>query len=121
MSKILIVEDESALYSALKDKFEREGYEVTVAVDGQAGLQKALSNRPDIVLLDIFMPVKSGMIMIDDMKKNESLKDVPIVLLTNLTNPNLMKQAIEKGVKDYLIKSDWKIDDIVKLVKDRIG
>ena len=121
MSKILIVEDEISLANALKDKLEREGYETVIAVNGQEGIDKAVKTHPDAILLDIIMPVKDGITMLKEMKTIESIKDIPVVLLTNLSDSNTTMQAISNGVHDYLIKSDWKIDDVVKVIAEKVA
>lgn len=121
MNKILVVEDESALSSALKDKLTREGFEVTVAKDGQEGLSRALADHPDLILLDIVMPVMDGMTMLYALRKDPWGKNVTVILLTNLFDTEKIAQSLERGVYDYLVKSDWTLEDIVKKVKLKLG
>ncbi len=122
MKKVLIIDDDKILLRALSDKFQREGYEVIAAADGNEGLQKITGvDKPDIVLLDIVMPVKDGITMLKEMRAMDFVKDIPVILLTNLSDATNTMQAVQNGVHDYLIKSDWKIDDVVKVVAERIG
>ena len=119
--KILIVEDELSLLNVLTSKFEKEGFTVLKAVNGLEGLRVIEQETPDIVLLDIIMPVMDGMTMLKRMKEEEWGKDIPVILLTNLSDSNKIAEATKSGVYDYLVKADWKIDDVAKKVKSRLG
>lgn len=116
MKKILIIEDEKSLISALSDKFKKVGYEVLEAADGQLGLDMAIKEHPDLILLDIVMPVMDGMKVLENLRKDDWGKKARIILLTNLSDAEKEAECRNQGAHDYLIKSDWKIDDIVKKV-----
>ncbi len=118
--KILIVEDESSLRNALRDKFGREGFLVLDAKDGEAGLALALKETPDIILLDIVMPKMDGMSMLKALReKNDWGKQVPVMLLTNLgaDDENIMKVISKDNYVCYLVKSNWAIGEIIEKVK----
>jgi DNA-binding response OmpR family regulator len=116
-NKILIIEDEPTLRNALVDKFIREGLIVISANDGKEGLESALKNRPDLILLDIIMPIMDGMTMLTELRKDNWGKSIPVILLTNLSEPKKnIKSKVEETKTDYMMKSDWKIKDIVKRV-----
>lgn len=121
MKKILIIEDEDVLIDALFDKFTGSGFEVIKAKDGQEGYTSAIKHHPDLILLDIIMPVMDGMSMLEKLRSDPWGKDVKVILLTNLSDPGKVKQSLSKGVRDYLIKSDWKLDDIVKKVREKLN
>lgn len=121
MKKILIVEDEPGLLNALVDKFTHEGFVVLSAKDGQEGLEVALPEHPDLILLDIIMPVMDGMTMLRDLRKDPWGKNVPVILLTNLSEAEKVAESLSQGVYYYLVKSDWKLEDIVKKVKEKLG
>lgn len=116
--KILIVEDEISLLAALTDKFTREGYEVITSINGKDGLKSALGNHPDIILLDIVMPVMDGITMLHKLREDDWGKNVKVILLTNLSNPQPGKvtQTLLKSASGYLVKSDWKIMNVVNQV-----
>lgn len=116
--KILIVEDEISLLAALTDKFTREGYEVITSINGKDGLKSALGNHPDIILLDIVMPVMDGITMLHKLREDDWGKNVKVILLTNLSNPQPGKvtQILIKSASGYLVKSDWKIMNVVNQV-----
>lgn len=118
--KILIVEDEIALRQALADKFSREGFQVVQAKDGEEGLIMAIKNQPDIILLDIIMPKVDGLTMLKNLRLNDWGKNVPVLMLTNLNDAENVAKAMENGVYDFLVKSDWRLDELVTRVKDKL-
>jgi DNA-binding response OmpR family regulator len=121
MKKILIIEDERALAGAVKEKLENSGYEVLIAKNGEEGLRMIYGDKPDLVLLDIVMPVMDGMTMLEKLRKEEWGKDMKVILLTNLEGPEERSTANEYGANDYLVKSDWKLEDILEKVKEVLG
>lgn len=118
--KILIVEDEISLLNVLTDKLTKEGYNVIKAIDGEDGLKLALSELPDLILLDINMPVMDGITMLKLLRKEDAGKKIEVVMLTNFSEYKLLVEAMEQGAHDYLVKSDWKLEDVVKLVHDKL-
>ena len=123
MAKILIVEDEEDMRQALVDKLTREGFDTLEAQDGESGLTVALREQPDLILLDIIMPKMDGMTMMKKLREDAWGKKVPIILLTNLsaTEEKIIKGIVENEPSYYLVKSDWKIEDVVLKVKERLG
>lgn len=121
MKKILIVEDEQALLDLLVEKFEAESFEVIVAVDGKKGLKKIEEEKPDLVLLDIIMPVLDGMSVLTEMRKQDWGKSIPVIVLSNLSDEEKVAECEKQGIYEYLIKSDWQMDDVVKKVKKKLG
>ncbi|EKE21421.1 MAG: Two component transcriptional regulator, LuxR family [uncultured bacterium] len=115
--KILVVEDEAPLSRALKDKFESEGFEVMVAENGAVGLEVAFKELPDMILLDIAMPVMDGLEMLKLLKENEVGKNLKVIILTNYGDMDKFMEAKELGANDYLVKADWGMSDIVEKVK----
>jgi len=118
--KILLVEDEAPLLKVLEDRFLQEGFVVFKASDGAEGYKIALENRPDIILLDILLPLVNGLEMLKKIRENKAGEDIPVLILTNLNDMQSIKQALENEAYDYLVKSDWKLDDLVKKVKERL-
>ncbi len=119
--KILIVEDEQDIRQTLVDKFTDEGFDVFNAENGKKGLELALKEHPDLILLDIIMPVMDGITMAEKMREDKWGKNVSIIMLTNLSDVEKVSKVLESGVYEYLIKSDWKIADLVKRVKEKLG
>ncbi len=118
--KILIVEDELDLLGVLSQKFEMEKFEVLEAANGQIGLEQALRNHPDLILLNILMPVMDGMTMLGKLREDSWGKEVPVILLTNLSDEKKVAEAMKKGVYDYLVKADWNINDVVSKVRSKL-
>ena len=119
--KILIVEDEVSLRRILADKFESEGMRVLTASDGEQGLEMALEERPDIILLDIIMPKKDGITMLRELRADERGKNIKTILLTNIGDADEMLANASKGVCSFLVKSNWDIKDISQKVKECLG
>jgi DNA-binding response OmpR family regulator len=120
VKKILIVEDESTLRKAIKKKLEKEGFQVFEAANGVQGLDLAQKEKPDLVLLDIVMPVKDGIQMLRELRQDEWGKTVEVIMLTNLSDAKKELESFQQGVAEYLVKSDWKISDLVKKIKNKL-
>ena len=118
--KILIVEDEATLRHALRDELKRERYIILEAENGKKGLETAKKEHPDLILTDIVMPKMNGLKMLDELRKDKWGKNANIIILTVLNEDKKVIDALEKGVYDYLVKADWKIEDIAKKVKEKL-
>ena len=124
MKKILIVEDEASLRSRLVSRFQQEeGFAVFESGDGIDALNVAFREKPDVILLDIILPGMHGLNVLKQIR-NEGEgwgKNVPILMLTNLSDSEIVAQAAERDSFDFLVKEDWPLDDIVSKVKQRTG
>lgn len=121
MKKILIAEDEVALQDALQKAFAAEGYVVEQAFDGEEALLKAKSGKPDIMLLDLVMPKKHGFEVLEEIKVDEELKRIPVLVLTNLEESEDVMKAIELGARGYLIKANYALKEVLSKVKEVLG
>ena len=115
--KILIVEDEEVLALVLKEKLELDHFEVQTAADGEAGLAAVGSFRPDFILLDLVMPKKTGMEVLEELKASPQFKDIPVIVLSNLDTDADIKKALALGALDYFVKAHHPINEIVEKVK----
>ncbi|HEU0085631.1 MAG TPA: response regulator [Candidatus Paceibacterota bacterium] len=120
MKKILIVEDERALLRALVEKLSRENLLVFQAGNGEEGLEMALKEHPDIILLDIVMPKMDGITMLKKLREDGWGKTAKIILLTNLSSNEKTAEALALGTNEYLIKTDWEIADVVAKVREHL-
>lgn len=118
--KILLVEDEEAIRTVLADKLRREGFQVIEGKDGEEGLSLSLREHPDLILLDIVMPKMDGLTVLKKLREDEWGKEVKVILLTNLSDVDKVAEALHGGSYNYLVKSDWKIEDVVKKVKEEL-
>jgi CheY-like chemotaxis protein len=115
--KILISDDDQFYRKIYKHKFELLKYEVELAENGEEALEKIKTFKPDIVLLDIMMPKMNGYDTLDAMHKDEEMKDIPVIMLTNLSSGQDTSVAKEKGAKALMIKSDVTPDEVVEKVE----
>ena len=119
--KILIVEDDSALLKALSTKFVKEGYQILEARDGEEGLNFALHEQPDLILLDLLMPKVDGLTMLKTLRENPWGKLVPVIVLTNSVEAAKLKESMELKANNYFIKTKISLDEVVAKVKQKIG
>ena len=117
---LVVAEDDALLLRSLKDRFEQEGFVVFQAQNGVEAVKFSLEHHPDIILLDIVMPIMDGMTVLKHLREDEWGKKVPIILLTNLSDSEKVAEAVSQGVYDFLIKIDWKLDDLVKKVRSQL-
>jgi len=118
---ILVVEDDVALKTALAKKMNEEGFSVLEANNGKEGLEIAKKDHPDLILLDIIMPVMDGMTMLKELRKDNWGKNATVIFLTNLSEEGKMSEAEELGSSAYLIKTDWSLSDLVKKIKEKLN
>ena len=116
--RILIIEDEKPLAHALELKMTHEGYETLVANSGEEGLKEALTDKYDLILLDLILPGMDGFSILQELR-SKKVKTM-VIILSNLGQDEDRKKAEELGVKQYLVKSNVPLADIVKVVKDCI-
>jgi len=119
--KILIAEDEKPLQKAISTKLGLSGFEVYVAGNGKECLDIAFEKKPDLILLDINMPEMDGITALKELKNNSKTSSIPIIMLTNYGESEKVSEVLAQGPCDYLIKSDWKLEDIVAKIKEKIG
>lgn len=121
--KVLIVEDDQFLRDLLENKLKREGFEVTLAIDGPEGLEKIKKTRPDVVLLDIILPGISGFDILKTVRQDVTMDmaTIPIILLSNLGQESDIEKGRVLGADDYLIKSNFTIDEIIVKIKNLLA
>lgn len=117
---ILLVEDEQSLREVIAEKLQHEGFAVVEAGNGQEGLDVALARHPNLILLDIVMPVMNGLEMLKKLREDEWGGHVPVILLTNVNDVGKEFESMEMGAFGYLVKSNWKIDDIITKIKETL-
>ena len=119
---VLVVEDEVALSRVLSIKLASEGFHVLSAHDGEAGLTMALGRKPDLIILDIQMPVIDGIAMLKRLRADRWGKDAKVIVWTNLDHDSdKLAEAVEHNVAEYLTKTDWSLDKIADKVKEKLS
>lgn len=118
MKKILIIEDEQTLIKALVQSLGESGYKIETAEDGEEGIKKIKSFKPDLVLLDLILPKMDGFSVLAEMKKDPKLSDIKVIVLTNLSD--VADKVLKMGASDCLIKSDFSVDQIKKAIYSKL-
>jgi DNA-binding response OmpR family regulator len=121
MKKVLLIEDDPFLSSLLKNRFAKEGLEVMHARDGQEALDALQTFKPDIILLDIILPKKSGFEVMEGIRQDPQLQNAPIIIISNLGQPEDVQKGQELGAVEYFIKAKTSIDDLVGNVVSFLG
>lgn len=115
--KILIIEDDRSLQNALVEIIRQEGFESESALDGEEGLAKIKTFQPDLILLDIILPKKDGFEVLAEIKKDGTLKNIPVLILTNLEEVDNVQKALDLGATNYMVKSDFSLKDVVEKIR----
>jgi len=121
MKKVLLIEDEKIMVDLLQRKLTQEGYEVSVAYDGDEGLKMMKEVKPNLILLDIIMPKMSGFEVMEEIKKDRELKKIPIVVISNSGQPVEIDKAQKLGARDWLIKTEFDPQEVIDKVIKQIG
>src|SRR3989344_1953875 len=115
--KILIIEDDKFLRDLISQKLQHDGFAVKEATDGESGLEAALQDPPDLILLDLILPRLDGFAVLEKIKKDEKLKKTPVLVLSNLGQKDDVSRAILLGAEDFLIKSNFTLGEVVEKIK----
>ena len=115
--KILFVEDEEVLVQKLSQRLIKEEFRVFTARNGREGLGVALTQKPDLIVLDLLLPVMDGIEMLQELRKSEFGKTAQVLILSNLSNEKIAKQAKDLGVIEYLVKTDLKLSEVAARIK----
>lgn len=118
--KILIVEDDNFLVKAYQIKFDRAGFDVVIAVSGDEGIEMAKKNMPALIVLDLMLPKMNGFEFLETIKKDEKLKNIPVITLSNLGQKSDIEKAMSLGAAQYFIKTDHTLEEIIKEIKKYI-
>ena len=117
---IAIIEDDPVLAKTLEDALKDAGYKTVRADNGKTGLALVLKEHPDLILLDIVMPQMDGITMLNSLRQDYWGGDVPVIVLSNLSEPAEITEALAHSAFDYLVKSSWKLNDVVKKVESKL-
>jgi len=102
--KILVVDDEPKIVQTLQDRLEMNGYEVFCAYNGKEGLEKALDKKPDVILLDLLMPIMNGHEMLEALRQEPEGEDIAVIILTARSQKQDVERATASGISDYIVK-----------------
>jgi two-component system, OmpR family, alkaline phosphatase synthesis response regulator PhoP len=114
---IILIEDDSVLAEMYVQKFTREGFGISHALDGDEGIKLIRAKRPDLVLLDIMMPKKSGIEVLQELRDAPETKDVAVVLLSNVGDQEYIDKGMALGASGYLLKSNYTPSEVVDKIR----
>jgi len=115
--KVMIVEDDVVLVNALTLALEDEGYNIIVATDGEEAEKMIFREKPDLILLDLLLPIKSGFEVLKAVRNNPDTKNIAVVILTNFEQETSVDEGLRLGAKDYIVKANIDIKDVPVVVK----
>lgn len=116
--KILLIEDEQGLARMYKHMFETNGVEMELALTAEEGRQKLEESRPDLILLDILLPKKSGLEFLAEIRAEEEFKDLPVIVLSNYDAVETKTKAEKFGIEAYLMKADYTPSQLKEKVQE---
>lgn len=116
--KILMIEDDIFLRKIYRDQLTSQGFEFSEATNGIEGLHKIMSDKPDLILLDLMLPMKNGFDVLSEIKSNPVIKDIPVIILTNLGQESDIKEGLALGAIDYIIKSESRLSEVIQRIKN---
>ena len=118
---ILLVDDDPVIMMVYQAGLQRAGYNVLVAKNGQAGLELAATGHPDLILLDVRMPVLDGIEVLARLAADSASRDIPVVMLSNYSEPAIVKKALALGAKQYLVKVGVTPAEVAGVVAQWLG
>ncbi|PIU15505.1 hypothetical protein COT20_01550 [bacterium (Candidatus Gribaldobacteria) CG08_land_8_20_14_0_20_39_15] len=118
---ILIIEDEDIILDLLSRQLKAENYIVYTAKDGEVGLAMIKEIKPDLILLDVIMPQKNGFEVLEEKQKDISIKDIPVIIISNSGQPVEIAKAQSMGVNTWLIKTEFDPKEVKEKIKKQIG
>lgn len=121
MTKIAIIEDDPTINQMYRMKFEAAGFDVQLASDGQRGVSLVEAFCPDLILLDMQMPVMTGHQALAQIRAAEWGKDIPVIILTNMGEEESPKELRDLGIESYIVKADLTPSQVVERVKETLG
>lgn len=117
MKKILIIEDEAALLYALSASLQVDGFDVVTANNGREGLKFAKSEKPNLIILDLRLPEMDGFEVLENLKKEKSMKTIPVMIVTNIGEKEAEEKCKKLGAAEYIVKADHSLHEISETIK----
>ena len=114
---VLMIEDDIFLWKVYKDQLDRAGINFVGATNGVEGLHKIAAEKPDLILLDLMLPIKNGFDVLEEIKSDQTTKHIPVIILTNLGQQSDIEQGLAMGAEDYLIKTDVRVSETIDKIK----
>jgi two-component system, OmpR family, alkaline phosphatase synthesis response regulator PhoP len=119
--KIVLVDDEPFATIAYTDALSHAGFTVAVAHDGEDAMPLIKKEMPDAVVLDLIMPRKDGMTVLSELKNDPNLKNIPVIVVSNLSQETNIEEAKKMGAADYIVKTDISLKELVERISKQLG
>ncbi len=116
--KILVIEDDKFLRELIVRKLSDDGFATAEAMDGEEGIKKVKEEKPNLILLDLILPSIDGFEVLSQIKKDENLKSIPVIILSNLGQKEEVEKGLKMGAVDYLIKAHFTPGEIIEKIKN---
>lgn len=116
--KVAIVEDDPAISMVMKNKLERKKYEVVAITSGEEAIRRLPLEKPDLIYLDLILPAHDGVEVLKSLRSEPETKNTPVVVFSNLGQPEDISRVEKYGVRDYLVKSNISIDEAVENIEE---
>lgn len=120
MKKLLIIDDDQIVIKSISSQFDSNHVIVSSANNGESGLDLAIKEHPDLILLDLVMPKMDGMTMLRLLRQDDWGKTANVVILTNLSDQEKVAEVVDEQSYDYLVKVNWNVNDVVNLIKKKL-
>ncbi len=121
MKKIFVLEDEKILFNVLLQKLRKAGFVAVGSEDGADGVRRIKDEKPDLLLLDIMLPGKGGFEVLEELRKDEATKNLPVIIISNSGQPVEIERGIKLGVRDYLIKAEFDPAEVIEKIEKVLG
>ncbi len=115
--KILIIEDEGPMQKALLIEGKRQNFDIVSSSSGEDGLNLAKKIKPDLIALDMVLPIMDGFTVLTKLRQDESTKNIPVIILSNLGHEDDKIKALKNGAQDYIIKATTKLEEVFEVFK----
>lgn len=119
--KILLIEDEPVLVDLFRYKFSKEGFDILTAFDSESGLQMARMEKPDLIILDILLPVRNGIAFLKKLRAEPEISKIPVLVYSCLDAPDIKNEALKLRVIDYLLKTKYTPDQLVEKIREYLN
>jgi DNA-binding response OmpR family regulator len=119
--KILIIEDDLFLQGLEVTKLKKDGYEIETAVNSVEAFKILEKMKPDMILLDLLLPEVDGFMILEKIRENKDMVTIPVIVFSNLSEDKDIKRAQKLGISEFMIKSNFTLDELTKKIKELIG
>lgn len=121
MKKVLVVEDDKFLANAYRLKLTKIGFDIKMASDGKEAIEVLKTFTPDIIILDLIMPIQDGFTTLKLIKEDPNLKPIPVLITSNLGQKEDIQKGLDLGARDFMIKSDSSLDVLIQKINSIVG